>query len=81
MERGVITAISPRGRVLVRHGTRIVVADIQSGGGGWIGDEVEGDLRVGLRTFRHVGTGALSIVYVIGAPSSVAVAEEMLVAV
>ena len=80
MDRGIITAINARGRILVRVGMRVVIADIQNGGGCWIGDEIEGDTRTGLHTWRHVGSGALSIVHVIGAPSRAAIADEMMAA-
>jgi hypothetical protein len=65
MELGTIIRINARGRVAVEITGWVVVADIQSGGGGWIGDAIEGDMRPGPRTWRNITTGSLTVVQVI----------------
>jgi len=67
LEQGTIRRIDARGRVTVELADRFIVADIHSGNGGCIGDEVEGDMRPGVRSWRNVGTGVLSVVEVVGA--------------
>ena len=44
---------------------RRVEADIHSGSGGCIGDVIEGDMRLGVRTWRNVGNSILSVVQVV----------------
>jgi len=66
LEQGTIRRIDPRGRVTVELADRLIVADIHSGNGGCIGDEVEGDMRPGVRSWRNVGTSVLSVVEVVG---------------
>lgn len=65
IERGTIEQINARGRVTVRLADRRVVADLQSGSGGCIGDLVEGDMALGLRSWRNVGNSILSVVQVV----------------
>jgi len=66
LEQGTIRRIDARGRVTVELADRFIVADIHSGNGGCIGDEVEGDMRPGVRSWRNVGTSVLSVVEVVG---------------
>jgi hypothetical protein len=66
LEQGTIRRIDARGRVTVELADRCIVADIHSGSGGCIGDEVEGDMRPGVRSWRNVGTSVLSVVEVVG---------------
>jgi hypothetical protein len=66
LEQGTIRHIDARGRVTVELSDRFIVADIHSGNGGCIGDEVEGDMRLGVRSWRNVGTSVLSVVEVVG---------------
>lgn len=65
LERGTIKQINSRGRVTVQLPARIVEADIHSGGGCSIGDQIEGDMRPGLRSWRNVKGGMTSVVSVI----------------
>jgi hypothetical protein len=65
VERGTIKQINSRGRVTVQLPARIVEADFHSGSGCSIGDQVEGDMRPGLRTWRNVKCGMTSAVSVI----------------
>lgn len=64
MERGTIKQINSRGRVTVQLPARIVEADIHSGGCS-IGDQIEGDVRPGLCSWRNVKGGMTSVVSVI----------------
>ena len=68
MERGVIERIDTRGRITVRLPDRVVVAQVNNGSGGCVGDRIEGDMRPGLRSWRNVGNGILSVVRVIDEP-------------
>jgi len=65
LEQGTITRIDARGRVTIQLGDRRVEADIHSGSGGCIGDLIEGDMRMGVRTWRNVGNSILSVVRVV----------------
>jgi hypothetical protein len=65
MERGIIERIDARGRITVRLPDRVVVAEVNNGSGGCIGDRIEGDMRPGLRSWRNVGNGILSVVHVV----------------
>ena len=65
LEQGTITRINARGRVTIQLGDRRVEADIHSGSGGCIGDVIEGDMRLGVRTWRNVGNSILSVVRVV----------------
>ena len=65
MQSGRVKQITTRGRIVLDVDGRMVVADVQNGGGGWIGDEVEGPMHLGLQTWRHTLTGMLTIVRVI----------------
>ena len=65
LERGTIRQINARGRVTVQLPDRLVAADIHSGSGGCVGDEIEGDMRLGVRSWRNVGTSVLSVVEVV----------------
>jgi hypothetical protein len=64
MAYGRVKQITTRGRIALEVGDRLVVAEIHSGGGGWVGDEVEGPMRLGTQTWRHTQTGMLSVVNV-----------------
>lgn len=65
LERGTITRINARGRVTVQLVDRRVEADIHSGSGGSIGDVIEGDMRLGERSWRNVGNSILSVVQIV----------------
>jgi len=65
LEQGTITRINARGRVTIQLADRRVDADIHSGSGGCIGDVIEGDMRLGVRTWRNVGNSILSVVQVV----------------
>ena len=65
MQSGRVKKITTRGRIALDVNGRLIVADVQSGGGGWIGDEVEGPMHLGLQTWRHTRTGMLTVVHVI----------------
>jgi hypothetical protein len=64
-ERGIIERIDTRGRITLRLPDRVVVAEVNNGSGGCIGDTIEGDMRPGLRSWRNVGNGILSVVHVV----------------
>jgi hypothetical protein len=70
IERGVVERIDSRGRVFLRLPDRIVVAEINNGSGGCAGDRIEGDMRPGLRSWRNIGNGILSVVRVLAAQPS-----------
>ena len=65
MERGTIKQINSRGRVTVQLPDRIVEANFHDGGGCSIGDQIEGDMRPGLRTWRNVKCTMTNVVSVI----------------
>jgi hypothetical protein len=65
LERGTITRINTRGRITVQLADRRVEADLHSGCGGCVGDVIEGDMRLGVRSWRNVGNSILSVVQVV----------------
>lgn len=54
--RGRILSISSRGRIALDVGGRLVLGQLFEGGG-WIGDQMEGDMRPGLRIWRNPRNG------------------------
>lgn len=62
---GRIISISSRGRVTLDVGGCLVIGQLLDGGGGWIGDRVEGDMRPGLQMWRHRGSAIVSVVQVL----------------
>lgn len=83
LERGTITRINARGRVTVQLADRRVEADIHNGSGGCIGDVIEGDMRLGERSWRNVGNSILSVVQIVAiepvaeSPGKSEVAEDV----
>jgi hypothetical protein len=63
-ERGTILRIDARGRVTVRLPSRVILAEVHSGGGS-VGDLVEGRLLPGVHTWRNVGNGIGCVVDVL----------------
>ena len=68
-ERGTILRIDARGRVTVQLRDRVVFAELHSGGGGCVGDIVEGRMLAGVHSWRNVGTNTLCVVHVISPES------------
>jgi hypothetical protein len=62
---GRILSISSRGRMTLDVAGCLVIGQLLDGGGGWIGDRVEGDMRPGLRAWRHRGSAIVSVVQVL----------------
>ena len=62
---GRILSISSRGRVTLDVGGALVIGQLLDGGGGWVGDRVEGDMRPGLQLWRHRGSAIVSVVQVL----------------
>jgi hypothetical protein len=62
---GRILSISSRGRITLDMDGCLVIGQLLDGGGGWIGDRVEGDMRPGLQVWRHRGSAIVSYVQVI----------------
>lgn len=65
MSIGRILSISSRGRLAVDVDGRLVIGELLDGGGGWIGDRVEGDMTPGVHAWRHVGSAIVSRVHVL----------------
>ena len=62
---GRILSISSRGRITLDVEGCLVIAQLLDGGGGWIGDRVEGHMDAGLQAWRHVGSAIVSHVQVL----------------
>lgn len=62
---GRILSISTRGRITLDVEGCLVIGQLLDGGGGWIGDRVEGDMRAGFQAWRHVGSAIVSHVQVL----------------
>lgn len=62
---GRILSISRRGRLAVEVDGRLVIGQLLDGGGGWIGDRVEGDMTPGVQAWRHLGSAIVSYVHVL----------------
>ena len=62
---GRILSISSRGRLALDVDGRLVIGQLLDGGGGWIGDRVEGDMTPGEQAWRHVGSAIVSRVHVL----------------
>ena len=61
---GRILSISSRGRVTLDVEGCLVIGQLLDGGGGWVGDSVEGDMRPGVQIWRHRGSAIVSYVQV-----------------
>ena len=62
---GRILSISSRGRITLDVGGRLVLGQLLDGGGGWVGDRVEGDMAPGVQRWRHPGSDIVSHVQVL----------------
>ena len=62
---GRILSISSRGRITLDVDGRLVIGQLLDGGGGWLGDRVEGGMHPGLQTWRHAGSAIVSHVQVL----------------
>lgn len=62
---GRILSISSRGRITLDVEGRLVIGQLLDGGGGWIGDRVEGGMHAGFQAWRHVGSTIVSHVQVL----------------
>lgn len=62
---GHVRSIGSRGRIVLEVEGCLVVGDVLDGGGGWIGDPLVGDVRPGLRTWRHPRNGTVVRVQVL----------------
>lgn len=62
---GRILSISSRGRITLDVDGRLVIGQLLDGGGGWVGDRVEGGMQPGLQAWRHVGSAIVSHVQVL----------------
>lgn len=62
---GRILSISSRGRITLDVDGRLVIGQLLNGGGGWIGDRVEGGMHPGVQSWRHVGSAIVSHVQVL----------------
>jgi hypothetical protein len=62
---GRILSISSRGRITLDVDGRLVIGQLLDGGGGWVGDRVEGAMHPGLQLWRHVGSAIVSHVQVL----------------
>ena len=62
---GRILSISSRGRITLDVGGRLVLGQLLDGGGGWVGDHVEGDMTPGVQAWRHAGSDIVSHVQVL----------------
>jgi hypothetical protein len=65
IERGTILRIDARGRITVQLPDRVVLAELHSGGGGSVGDVLEGRMRPGVHSWRNVGNNILCVVNVV----------------
>jgi len=61
---GRILSIGSRGRITLDVDGRLVIGQLLDGGGGWVGDCVEGGMHPGLQVWRHVGSAIVSYVHV-----------------
>ena len=62
---GHVRSIDRRGRIVLDVEGRLVLGQVLDGGGGWIGDPLVGDVRPGLRTWRHPRNGIVLLVQVL----------------
>ena len=65
IERGTILRIDARGRITVQLPDRVVLAELHSGGGGSVGDVLEGRMLRGVHSWRNVRNNILCVVNVI----------------
>ncbi|NUS37854.1 MAG: hypothetical protein HOQ02_02355 [Lysobacter sp.] len=65
IRHGHVRSIDNRGRIALEVDGRLVFGQMLDGGGGWIGDPLVGDIRPGLRTWRHPRNGMLVHVQVL----------------
>ena len=62
---GHILSISSHGRITLDVDGCLVIGQLLDGGGGWVGDRVEGNMQPGLQAWRHRGSAIVSYVQVI----------------
>ena len=62
---GRILSISSRGCITLDVDGGLVIGQLLDGGGGWVGDRVEGAMQPGLQVWRHRGSAIVSVVQVI----------------
>ena len=62
---GRILSISSRGRITLDVGGRLVLGQLLDGGGGWVGDHVEGGMTPGVQAWRHPASDIVSHVQVL----------------
>jgi hypothetical protein len=67
IERGTILRIDARGRITVQLRDRVILADLHSGGGGSLGDVVEGRMHLGVHSWRNVANNIVCVVNVVSA--------------
>lgn len=67
IERGTILRIDARGRITVQLPDRVIQAELHSGGGGSVGDVLEGRMLRGVHSWRNVRNNILCVVNVISA--------------
>jgi hypothetical protein len=65
IERGTILRIDARGRITVQLPDRVVLAELHSGGGGSIGDVIEGRMLLGVHSWRNVRNNIVCVVNVV----------------
>lgn len=65
LRHGVVRSITRRGRIALDVDGRLVLGQVLDGGGGWVGDPLVGDVRPGVRTWRHPRNGIIVRVQVL----------------
>lgn len=65
IERATVLRIDARGRITVQLADRVVQAELHSGGGGSVGDVVEGRMLPGVHSWRNVGNNIVCVVNVL----------------
>jgi hypothetical protein len=75
---GRILSISSRGRITLDVEGRLVIGQLLDGGGGWVGDRVEGGMHPGLQVWRHAGSAIVSHVQVLLTECEAAMIEPAL---
>ena len=65
IERGTILRIDARGRITIQLPDRVVLAELHNGGGGSVGDVLEGRMLRGVHSWRNVRNNILCVVNVI----------------
>ena len=62
---GRILSISSRARITLDVDGCLVIGQVLDGGGGWVGDRVEGQMQPGVQVWRHRGSAIVSVVQVL----------------